>query len=153
MSTYNVSNNGSSAYIINTLSNPSLNLMRGVTYTFNINASGHPFWIQTTAAPYNSSNVYNSGITGNGTQVGTLIFNVPLDAPNTLYYVCQFHGSMSGTINISNAPCYCKGTLILTNEGYIPIENIKKGDKVIIKGKIYKNILRKNIDMKEEPVT
>jgi hypothetical protein len=152
MSTYNVSNSGSGSYIINGLNNPTLNLIRGQTYTFNINASGHPFWIQTTTIPYNSGNVYNTGITGNGTQVGTLIFNVQLSAPNTLYYVCQFHTSMNGIINISDPPCYSKGTLILTNEGYKPIENIKKGDKVLVKGKIYKNVLVKNSDNKEEPV-
>lgn len=150
MSIYNVTNSGAGAFNINGLNNPTLSLIRGQTYTFNINASGHPFWIQTTTPPYNSSNVYNSGITGNGTQVGTLIFNVPLNAPNTLYYVCQFHSSMSGIINLSDPPCYSKGTLILTNQGYVPIENIKKGDKVIVKGKIYKNILKKMNESREE---
>ena len=155
MTSYNVSNLGSGAYIINGEANPTLNLFRGVTYTFNINASGHPFWIQTTTIPYNSSNQYDSGVSGNGTQVGILTFNVPLDAPNTLYYVCQFHSSMNGTINITDNPivCYSKGTLILTNQGYLPIENIKNGDKVVTKGKIYENIfLQKNINTKEEPV-
>lgn len=35
--------------------------------------------------------------------------------------------------------CYLKGTLILTNNGFVPIENIKAGDKVMTKGKIHKN--------------
>lgn len=35
--------------------------------------------------------------------------------------------------------CYAKGTLILTKQGFIPIENIKAGHKVVTKGKIYKN--------------
>lgn len=35
--------------------------------------------------------------------------------------------------------CYLKGTLILTNKGFVPIENIKAGHKVVTKGKIYKN--------------
>jgi plastocyanin len=29
-------------------------------------------------------------------------FTVPMDAPGTLYYNCQFHGSMNGTITITN---------------------------------------------------
>jgi hypothetical protein len=100
--TYTVTNSGASAYTIDGSSNPTLNLLRGFTYQFDVNASGHPFWIQSVAAPYSSGNVYNTGVTNNGTQVGTITFAVPYNAPNTLYYVCQFHSSMAGTINISD---------------------------------------------------
>jgi hypothetical protein len=31
---------------------------------------------------------YNTGVTGQGTQTGTLRFVVPNDAPDTLAYVC-----------------------------------------------------------------
>lgn len=34
--------------------------------------------------------------------------------------------------------CYLKGSLILTKKGFVPIENIKAGDDIITKGKIYK---------------
>jgi lysozyme len=50
---------------------------------------------------YNSSNVYNSGITNNGTQNGIITFTVQDDAPNTLYYACEFHSSMQGLITIT----------------------------------------------------
>ena len=43
---YTVTNNGNSNYVIDGSSNPTLNLLRGFTYTFNINASGHPFYIK-----------------------------------------------------------------------------------------------------------
>jgi len=153
MTSYNVSNSGSGAYIINGETNPTLNLTRGSQYTFSVNASGHPFWIQTTTIPYNSYNIYNSGITNNGVQVGNLVFNVPLDAPNTLYYVCQFHNSMYGMINITDIICYARGTLILTKQGYVTIEDIKDGDKVVTKGKIFENThFQKNINTKEESV-
>ena len=99
---FTVTNDGTSNYIIEGASNPTLNLLRGFTYTFNINASGHPFYIQTVSGAYSSGNVYNDGITGNGTESGTLTFTVPYNAPNTLYYVCQNHSSMNGTINISD---------------------------------------------------
>ena len=36
---YTVTNSGSSAYVIDGSNNPTLNLLRGFTYTFNINAS------------------------------------------------------------------------------------------------------------------
>jgi hypothetical protein len=98
--TYTVTNVGSGAYSIDGSSNPTLNLLRGFTYQFSVSASGHPFWIQTVSGAYSSGNIYSSGVTNNGTQVGTITFAVPYDAPSTLYYVCQYHSSMQGTINL-----------------------------------------------------
>lgn len=143
------------AYVVNGTNNPQLSMYRGQTYIFNISASGHPLFIQTTSSPYNSANVYSQGVTGNGTENGTLTFAVPLDAPSTLYYVCQYHSSMGNQINITDqpVPCYSKGTLILTNQGYIKVEDIKKGDIVVREGSISSNgILEKNIDVKEAPI-
>jgi plastocyanin len=77
-------------------------LTRGQSYIFNISAPGHPFWIKTTQTT-GSSDSYNSGIANNGTSNGQLTFTVPLDAPSILYYNCEFHSSMRGTINIINA--------------------------------------------------
>jgi hypothetical protein len=48
--------------------------------------------------------------------------------------------------------CYAKGTLILTKHGFIPIENMKAGDKVITNGKIYKNKIAKQERPKSEPI-
>ena len=96
-----VTNSGSGAYTIDGAANPTLYLLRGFTYTFNINATNHPFFINTSSST-GTANQYNNGITGNGTQVGTLLFSVPFDAPATLYYNCQYHISMAGTINISD---------------------------------------------------
>jgi hypothetical protein len=108
---YNVSNSGASAYTIDGSSNPTLNLLRGFTYTFSVSASGHPFYIQTTSGAYSSGNVYSSGVTGNGTESGTITFAIPYNAPNTLYYVCQYHSSMAGTINITDVgPAGTSGT-------------------------------------------
>jgi len=97
--TFNVTANGFSAYIINGVSNPTLTLTEGQTYTFNINASGHPFWIKT-AQTTGTGNQYNTGVTNNGTDNGVITFVVPYGAPSTLYYICQYHGSMVGIINI-----------------------------------------------------
>lgn len=99
---FTVTNSGSGAYLINGASNPTLTVIRGLTYTFTINASGHPFWIQTTIGAYNAGTVYSNGITNAGTQVGTITWKVSNDAPSTLYYVCQNHSVMNGTINVIN---------------------------------------------------
>jgi hypothetical protein len=99
---YTVTNSGAGAYLINGASNPTLTVIRGLTYTFTVNASGHPFWIQTTVGAYNAGTVYSTGVTNAGTQVGTVTWKVSNDAPSTLYYVCQNHSAMNGTINVIN---------------------------------------------------
>ncbi len=101
--TFNVTNDGSSNYLINGQSDPTLTLTEGQTYTFNVNATGHPFWIKT-AQTTGTGNQYNDGVTNNGVEVGTITFVVPYNAPSTLYYICQYHGSMVGTINIIDVP-------------------------------------------------
>ena len=99
--TFTVTNQGLGAYIIDGQTNAPLQLTRGETYIFNINAAGHPFLLKTVQGN-GVGNQFNSGVTGNGTQTGTLSFTVPLDAPNTLFYNCQFHASMTGTITVVN---------------------------------------------------
>lgn len=99
--TYSVANSGASSYLIDNVANPTINLLRGFTYYFPVTATGHPFWIKTSQVTGTASS-YSSGVTNNGTENGTIVFTVPFDAPDTLYYICQFHGSMSGTLLVSN---------------------------------------------------
>ena len=80
--------------------NPTIYLYRGLVYHFNINAAGHPFYINTVNGT-GTGNAYNAGVTNNGTQSGVIRFEVPMDAPQTLYYNCQYHGAMNGTIVIT----------------------------------------------------
>ncbi|MFC1583780.1 FlgD immunoglobulin-like domain containing protein [Candidatus Neomarinimicrobiota bacterium] len=101
-SSFQVSNIDFSAYTIGGVSNPTLTLYRGVTYTFQISTPGHPFWIKTTQS-MGTGNPYSSGVTGNGTAVGDVIFTVPMNAPDELYYNCEFHLSMTGVFQIETA--------------------------------------------------
>ena len=91
---------GGSYSVDGTSGNPTLTLLRGSTYVFTVFASGHPFWLQTTSGAYNSANTYGTGVTNGGEDVGGITFTVPANAPNNLYYICQFHPSMNGIINI-----------------------------------------------------
>ena len=109
--TFNVSSSGASAYVFSDTAqvyfpssklNPTLYLKRGDIYKFSLNASGHPFYIKTVAGT-GTGNQYTTGVTGNGNQTGELIFKVPMDAPDTLYYQCSAHSAMVGTINIMGA--------------------------------------------------
>ena len=97
--TYTVTNSGSGAYLIDGVANAPLEFKRGWTYVFNVNASGHPFWINSVSGT-GTGNAYNDGVTNNGTQNGTITFVVPDDAPDSLFYNCQFHASMQGTISV-----------------------------------------------------
>lgn len=102
---FDVTNTGTSAYVfdgggLSAASNPNISLERGKTYTFTVNASGHPFFIKTTQGNTNA-NAYNDGVTNNGEQTGTVSFTVPMNAPDTLFYNCQFHSSMTGQFNIT----------------------------------------------------
>jgi hypothetical protein len=95
-------------YLINGASNPTLTLTRGKTYSFDVESPGHPFFIKT-AAVTGTGSTFDTGVTGNGTSVGPLTFAVPTSAPNTLFYNCQFHTPMTGTINIISAPVPATG--------------------------------------------
>lgn len=98
---FEVTNVGASAYVFDFTNeqNPSLELTRGQTYEFNINSPGHPFFIKSIQST-GTGNAFNQGVSNNGTANGTITFTVPNDAPDTLFYNCEFHGSMTGTITI-----------------------------------------------------
>ena len=59
----------------------------------------HPFRIQSTSNG-STGTIYNHGVTNNDVSNGTLIFEVPFNAPNTLYYQCTAHNNMGGSIVI-----------------------------------------------------
>jgi hypothetical protein len=101
---YNVSDDFVSnnlVYNINGSTNPTLTLVRGSTYTFAVSALGHPFWIKTVQST-TQANAYQTGVTNNGTSNSTLTFVVPVNAPSTLFYNCEFHSTMTGQINVVN---------------------------------------------------
>jgi hypothetical protein len=102
--TYAVTNNSTTAYVFNgndlvDAENPNLTFFRGNTYIFNVNTPGQPFYIKTIQG-IGSNNNYNNGVTGNGTENGTLQIIVPSDAPNNLYFNSEFEASMTSVITV-----------------------------------------------------
>ena len=104
--------NGSSDYtftgpgLSGAVNDPTLTLSRGHTYVFeNRNSSGaHPFYIKTSIANGGTNDAYNTGVTNNGGAGGTeIVFTVPHDAPDVLYYQCSSHSSMAGQLKIAGA--------------------------------------------------
>jgi hypothetical protein len=100
---YYITNSGSGAYLVNGVSNGLITFEKGKKYRIHINAPGHPFWIQTVSGGYSEVNVYTQGVTGAGAQDGSIIVELPQNAPNNLYYACQFHSSMAGSIYVQEA--------------------------------------------------
>jgi hypothetical protein len=99
---YRVSNAGNSAFVIDFANNPTLTLARGNTYVFTMNLSApYPFYIKS-APSTGLNNIYSSGVTNNGAITGQVIFVVPQDAPDTLYYSTTTQTNLKGQINIVN---------------------------------------------------
>ena len=99
---WTVTANGSSAYLFDgpggldaSDDNPTIYLARGQTYEFVNNSGGsHPFQIRVS----NGGSAYNVGVTNNTASSGTIKFEVPFAAPNTLVYQCTSHSGMVGNI-------------------------------------------------------
>ena len=114
---WDVVNNGASSYRFTgpgndgAEDNPDLYLVRGQKYTFNVNASGHPFKIRVS----NGGSDYSDGVINNGAQSGSVILNVQHDAPAQLFYQCQYHSGMVGNIYIVGGEQIITGILTATS--------------------------------------
>ena len=84
-------------YYVNGIQQADIVLYRGFTYNFDLSSSTlavHPFTLGTLA----EGGQYTSG-TSTTNQI--LSFTVPLDAPDDLFYYCQNHSNMGGSITVS----------------------------------------------------
>ena len=103
---FTVTNSGAMAYRFaefGATNNPTVPLVRGRTYNFNVATPGHPFFI-TTVANDASGTPFTDGVSNSMVQTGTLTFIVPMTAPDTLHYQCSIHPSMSGILAITSPP-------------------------------------------------
>ena len=88
---------GVNIFVLNGINNPTLQLVRGTTYTFDLSdssVSGHPLAFKS------GNNSYTTGVTSTGTpgQSGASVtFAVPTSAPGIgLRYYCTVHGNAMG---------------------------------------------------------
>jgi len=80
-----------------TTNDPVLYLARGRVYEFVNNSGGaHPFEIRVS----NGGAAYSDGVTNNAAATGVIRFEIPFNAPNTLYYQCTVHSGMGNTISV-----------------------------------------------------
>ena len=118
------------------VNDPTLYLTRGKTYRFvNGNSSGaHPFRIQTTVNG-SAGTEYNTGVTNNGGAGGsTIVFEVPHDAPDVLYYQCTSHNSMGGILYVTGA--LADGTVTTAKIANQAITNAKLGSLAVNAGNL-----------------
>ena len=89
---------------------PTLNLQKGQKYIFrtgNASLSSHPFKLSTTSdGTHGAGTEYTDGITNwtdpfPARHSGALIWDIPLTAPDTMYYYCGNHAGMGGQINLT----------------------------------------------------
>jgi len=89
---------------INQKESPELSLIRGFTYQFDCNLSdGDEFFLSTTPTSGTNSS-YLAGVTGHLSSNGILTFQVPEDAPTTLYYHSTSNEVSGNKILISSIP-------------------------------------------------
>jgi len=79
--------------------NPVVKLYRGQTYRFEIDSIGNPFSIKT-ARTTSASDIYSSGVTNNSIETGTVIFKIPPNSPNVLYYQSETDLNLGGVFQI-----------------------------------------------------
>ena len=114
---------------------PTLTLIRGGRYLFKNNTSGssHPFRIQQ-AYGTTSGTAWDRGVTNNGGNGGTdIVFEVPHDAPQALYYQCTAHANMSGKLNIagySGSDIDINTTGVVTATSFSATESVSIGNSV-----------------------
>ena len=75
---------------------PDLTFNTGDTINFNVDATGHPFYLKTVAGTGTGNTI--SGLTNNGTTNQTVSWTP--SSTGTYYYQCSLHGGMVGTITI-----------------------------------------------------
>lgn len=106
------------AYIVNGVPNGPITLTPGKPSRISVQASGHPFWFQTSYGAYNSADVYTTGIENSGTATGQIVILLPSSAPQ-LYYACEFHSSMKGIVLFEKTSNL--SVSVVKTESYTPV--------------------------------
>ena len=137
--------NGTSDYtftgkgLTGAVNDPTLTLSRGHTYIFENRSGGHPFYIKTSIANGGTNDAYNTGVTNNGGGNGTeIVFTVPHDAPDLLYYQCSSHSSIAGQLKISGA--VADGSITTAKLANDAVDGTKIADDAVTADKLANSI-------------
>ncbi len=80
--------------------NPTITLLRGQTYTFDINCPGHPFSIKTLRTAGAQDRYQTIDFKQFAIENGTLTITIPYNAPDVLYYVSEANVDVGGVIHV-----------------------------------------------------
>lgn len=136
---------GNNAYVFvpNGLTrNPTINLYRGQTYEFTISSPGNPFSIKTIRSSGSLDRYVIPGIDNYAVEEGKIIFTVPLNSPDILYYVSEFDIDLGGEFHIFSID---ENTFINVEETIIGKKSysledgtaLSNGMKISFIGKVY----------------
>jgi hypothetical protein len=91
---------------IDTIHEEDLVLGRGISYRFNVNISGHTFYLTTdpTGGSLSQVGALSSGVTNNNIASGTLTFAPSAANPDLCWYMCDIHSDMGWQIHLVNTP-------------------------------------------------
>lgn len=93
----------SMGFAVNGVQGKVLELVRGKTYTFNVDTGVmHDFYIAAKPVGWGKA-AMTAGVQGNYTYKGVVTFTPNADTPDVVYYVCRNHKFMGGEIRIVNS--------------------------------------------------
>lgn len=89
-------------FVVNGVQGGALVLVRGKTYTFNVDTGVmHDFYLSTKPIGWGMATLTN-GVKGNFTYKGVVTFTPTAETPDIVYYACRDHKFMGGEIHIVN---------------------------------------------------
>jgi len=89
-------------FVVNGVQGGALVLVRGKTYTFDIETGVmHDFYLATKGVGWGASTL-TEGVKGNFTYKGIVTFTPTAATPDTVYYACRNHKYMGGEIHVVN---------------------------------------------------
>ena len=155
--TFDASNNPNAQFFITAGSSITLANVSNI-YLVNGASNCNIFWLAATGAiTFTGTNP--PSIPGIFIAASQITFATPATVLGRLYAQATSPGNITfiGPSSVDAAclvVCYAKGTLILMKNGFVPIENIKVGNKVVTKGQIYDNkFIKQDASLQVKPVT
>jgi hypothetical protein len=98
----NFGKGSSMGFVVNGAQGRTLVLVRGNTYTFDVNTGVmHDFYLTTEAVGWGAATLVE-GVEGNFINKGALTFTPLASTPDTVYYGCRNHQLMGGMIHVVN---------------------------------------------------
>lgn len=84
--------------------NPTLMVYRGTTFSFHVDAAGHPLHLQTAGGGYDPAAAYVTGVSGAGSEAATILWQIAADAPAELFYQSESDPLVWGRIAVADLP-------------------------------------------------